>query len=347
MLTKIKIHFRRLSNHLYNFSQNPRNACRSLPIRLTKRRRTAPAFTMTELLIVVTIIAIITIAGVSSFRENQITIRHKNTVNKIMSMIQKTRSSAINSKLYDYDPLTYPDPPDPVQALRDSQIVPAGFGVHFYRPHDEIIDTDILYYDTSSGDMFGDAFRGYGGEEYNANSREPARVVLFVDNRFEGNPGCYDNPNLEDYFDDDPDYDFRSPKEFFFPGDEDSYENLDSINPAPDAVSPEPRFCNPEEAPSYIDPILEEFILPEETSITFNGFYTLNLIYTPPFGDLVIHRDFQNSGFDPLPANSFQNMFESQYFYTDQNTARIDIQTGPFIDSIFINRLSGMPFLYE
>lgn len=286
----------------------------------SKRQTNPAAFTVIELIIVIAIIAVLTIIGIDVFRSSQQQIRHNNVVSKVMQMIQKARNLAINSQLYNYD---YPATSD-----NDPDIVPAGYGIHFYRPHDEIIELVPPVYNI---------FSGYGGSTDPSENpvdttvtREPAEVILFVDNRFTGTSGCYDNPIPHE-----GDAIFREVEDEIAPLTENDFYHA-----AFAAGPPIWSYCI-SAVPFEDDYEIETFTFPRETKLSYNSFHVLNIIFKPPFGDVQMYKNFQSH-----TAGS-RHMESTGYYHTDGNTARIDIQTGPYTDSIFINRLSGMPFQYE
>lgn len=131
-----------------------------------KNRPPIRAFTLIEVILVVVVIAVLVVIGAESFKKSREQLAFENTVNRVVELMQKARTLAINSALYKgYTGAGETD---------WKEVVPSGYGVRITRPH--------------SDGTANEQTKGYGG-----------KIELFVDNRYTGQAGCDDLEILYTY----------------------------------------------------------------------------------------------------------------------------------------------------
>lgn len=122
---------------------------------------------MIELMIVIAIVSILTTVGYDSFTKARQQLAYSNAVERVVSLIQKTRNYAITSRVHVYDKTT-DCKEDPVCEAGDwDKVVPSGYGINIQ---------PVLP----------------GG----------ATIIIFVDNRYLGTAGTFDTETdiiLESY----------------------------------------------------------------------------------------------------------------------------------------------------
>lgn len=77
------------------------------------------AFSLIELIITITVITTLTLAGFETFRNPWYQLEHDAAVNKVVEIIQKARNLAINSQLHIYDSSNEPK----------NKVVPSAYGI--------------------------------------------------------------------------------------------------------------------------------------------------------------------------------------------------------------------------
>lgn len=243
------------------------------------------AFTLIELIIVVTFITIISAVGMETFKTARLQLQHENAVNTVVSMMQKARNLAINSQLYkNYTELATAHGWDQAQAAEWEKVVPSGYGIQITRPH-------------SKG--FGDhQTKGYGGE-----------ITLFVDNRYVGTSGCDD---------------LKIPTSPY-------YLSIPSVDTCPYNTSTE-------------DIIMETYHISDDISVEVNAVNGIHMIFLPPFGDVILYKNFDTSLTNLSQDESISSPPTDSFWKTDKNTAMIRLTSRllPSTSStIYFNRLSG------